>query len=116
MINGSLDWVVSQILDADSHGVKEIGDDLGWLTSSKSLFRVVKSGWDHVRVDILSSTSADDFIHAVLSDAKLSSVEDHTNVRVWEVIFLIAWTSPRKLWQFAALHISEQESVACGGN
>lgn len=115
MIDSSLDWVVSEILDANSHSVQKISDDLSWLAASQLLITVVKSSWDHVRVDVFSSASANHFIHSILNNTEFSSVEYHADIWVREVILLVSRASPRDLTEFAAFHISEQKGAASWG-
>ena len=37
MGDGGLDLIVSKILDANSKAIKQVGNDLGWLSSSEFL-------------------------------------------------------------------------------
>ena len=106
----------SQVLNAESHCVKEIGSDLGGLTSSELLLSVVKTSGNHVGVDVFSPACANNFINTIFNDKKLPCVENHAYVRVREVVFLIAAASPRNLREFARLHVTKKKSVAGRGN
>jgi len=106
----------SQVLNAESHCVKEIGNDLGGLTSSELLLSVVKTSGNHVGVDVFSPACANNLINTIFNDKEFPCVEDHAYVRVREVVFLIAAASPRNLGQFARLHVTEEKRVAGRGN
>lgn len=68
MVDCGLNLVKSEVLDADGELVQEIGDDLCWLTPSKLLLSVVKSGGDHVWTHVLGSAGADHLIEAILDN------------------------------------------------
>ena len=116
MSDSSKHLISSQVLNAESHRVKKISDDLGGLTSSELLFSVVKTCGNHVGVNVLSPTCANNLINTIFNDKELTSVEDHAYVRVREVVFLIAAASPWNLGQFARLHVTEEKRVAGRGN
>jgi len=65
------------------------------------LFSIVEAGRDHVRVNVLSAASTDNFINAILNNEELTSIEDHADVRVGEVILFISTSSPGDLREFA---------------
>ena len=44
VVDGGLDLVESQVLDADRQVVQEVGDDFGGLAASQFLLRVVEAG------------------------------------------------------------------------
>jgi hypothetical protein len=60
-------------------------------------------------VDVFCAASFDDFIYAVLDDAELASVKNHTDVWVAEIKFFVARASPRELTNFAGLHVTKKE-------
>ena len=68
MLDGGLNLVNTQVLDADGLQISQVGDDLGWFSTSQVLLRVVKSGGDHVRVDVLGAAGTNDLVDAVLDD------------------------------------------------
>lgn len=112
----SLDHVLGEIVDANRHNIEEISNDFGWFATTKLLVAVVQTGADHVGVHILSATSSNHFIHAILNDGELTSVEDHADVGVREIKLLVARAAPWELRHLAGLHVSEQESRVSGGN
>ena len=44
VVDCGLDLVEPQVLDADCQAIEEVSDDLGWLSASKLLLRVVETG------------------------------------------------------------------------
>jgi len=44
VVDCGLDLVEPQVLDADCQAIEEVSDDLGWLSTSKLLLRVVETG------------------------------------------------------------------------
>jgi len=63
-------------------------------------------------VNVLGAACSNDLIDTVFNNEELSSIEDHADVRVREVILFISTSSPGDLREFARLHISKQESAA----
>jgi hypothetical protein len=65
------------------------------------LFSIVEASRDHVRMNVLSAACTDNFVYAILNNEKLSSIEDHADIRVGEVILLISTSSPGDFREFA---------------
>jgi len=61
---------------------KQVCNDLCRLSSSQLLFCIIEPSRDHIRMDIFSSTSADDVIDTIFNDEKFASIENHADVRV----------------------------------
>jgi len=117
MVDGSLDLVVSQVLDADGHLIEQVSDDLGGLTAIlEVLLGIVETSRDHLRVDVLSTAGTNDFIDTVLDNRELTSVEHHADVRVGEVELLVSRATPWELGKLAGLHVTEEESAVGGGD
>jgi len=109
MGDSSLDHVFGEVVDADRHHVHQISDHFGGFPPAELLVSIVESGGDHLRVDVFSSASPDDFINAILDDAQFASVENHADVRVAEIKFFVAGASPGELTHFARLHVAQKE-------
>ena len=78
----ALHLALAKVLYADSHLVEQIRNDLGWLTTISPLRVVVESCRDDIWVDVLRATCTDHFINTILNDRKLTSVENHADLRV----------------------------------
>jgi hypothetical protein len=65
------------------------------------LFSIIEAGRDHVRVNVLGAACTDNFINAIFNNEELTSIEDHADVRVGEVILFISTSSPGDFREFA---------------
>lgn len=65
MVDSSDHLVLLKVLDADCHDVKKVSDNLRCLLR---MLGVTQAGTDEVRMDVLSATGSDKFIHSVFYD------------------------------------------------
>lgn len=111
VVNGTNHSVLVQVLDADSHSIEEVSDNLEGLSTISLGLGVVKARRDEVRSNVLSVAGSNHLVDSILDDRELSSVEDHADVRVREVKLLIARATPWELTQLAHIHVSQEKGA-----
>lgn len=99
---------VVQILNLKSLKIQQESDYFGRVG-----LIVTNLGWNEGSFHVLSSTSTQWFIIAVLDDCQFTSVKDHTNVLIAEIKFLMTTTSPRDFWCLVCLKITNNDGLQC---
>ena len=95
-----------QILDANCLQIKKIGNHL-----VSFVFGIVQSSRDQIGLHVFGPTSTEGFIVPVFHKSQLSSVEDHTNIRVREIIFLLPRAPPLDLRGLILLKVTHYDCV-----
>jgi len=117
MINGSLNLVVSQILNANGHLIKQVSNDFSWLTAIlEVLLGVVKTSRDHFGVNVLCATGTNHLINTIFYNWKLTSVEHHANVRVREIKLLVSRSTPWEFRELTGFHITKEKGAVGSGD